>query len=164
MPKTYEPISTQTLGTASASVTFSSIPQTYTDLILISNFKGSVAGENLVLQYNSDTATNYSRTYLYGNGSSVQAGRSANANVNYLGQSDSAQFMNNITNMFNYSKTTTFKTNLSRTNDTAGLYASVGLSAGLWRSTAAISSIVIFPASGNFAINSTFTLYGIKAA
>ena len=70
---TYTPIATQTLGSSAASVTFSSIPGTYTDLMLISFAQGQASGgdNRLVLQFNGDTATNYSSTYLIGNGTTA---------------------------------------------------------------------------------------------
>jgi hypothetical protein len=67
---TYTPIATTTLGTAAASVTFSSISGSYTDLVLIIAGVQSVADVPYI-QFNSDTATNYSRTQLSGDGSSV---------------------------------------------------------------------------------------------
>ena len=59
---TYEPIATQTLASAAATITFSSIAATYTDLRLI--FAKPIGGSSLLLRFNSDTATNYSWTYL----------------------------------------------------------------------------------------------------
>lgn len=166
MPSTYTPIATTTLGSNVASYTFSSIPATYTDLVLIAFSKTTITGDNLFLEFNSDTAGNYSSTYLYGNGSSASSGRGSNQSGGLLvGTADSAQFITIITHIMNYSNTTTYKSALSRTNDTAGLYPAVGARAGLWRSTSAISNIKIFvPNSGNLTTNSTFTLYGIKAA
>jgi hypothetical protein len=73
---TYEAIATQTLGSAAASVTFSSIPSTYTDLVLVCNFETSsnaIAG--VYIQFNGDTSTNYSSTNLIGNGSTAESSR-----------------------------------------------------------------------------------------
>jgi hypothetical protein len=162
---TYSTIATTTLGSNVASYTFSSIPSTYTDLVLISFSKTTITGDNLFLEFNSDTGNNYSSTYLYGNGSSASSGRGSNQSTLLVGTADSAQFITIIANIMNYSNTTTFKSVLSRTNDTAGLYPAVGARAGLWRSTSAINSIKIYvPNGGNLATNSTFTLYGIAAA
>jgi hypothetical protein len=69
MAATYEPIETQTLGSAAASVTFSSITGSYTDLILVSSISTThTATTSLVIQLNGDTATNYSNTRLLGDG------------------------------------------------------------------------------------------------
>lgn len=163
MAKTYEPIATQTLGSAAATVTFSSISGAYTDLVLITQPK-SVSTTSLYLQLNGDTATNYSITVLYGDGTSAASLRRTSQNQIRLtnGNAIAANFnLNAITQFLNYSNTTTYKTALIRSND-----ASTGVDAtvSLWRSTAAITSIVIYCASGNLDTGSTFTLYGIKAA
>jgi hypothetical protein len=165
MPATYEPIATYTIPSAQSSYTFSSISQAYTDIVLVSNFKGVVTGDNFEMRFNSDSGSNYSRTYLYGNGSVAFSGRSSNYTGLLIGTSDNVQPITIIANIMNYTNTTTFKTVLSRTNDTAGLYPAVGAIVSMWRATpAAINSITLFASSGNIASGSTFTLYGIKAA
>ena len=63
MASTYEPIATTTLGSAASSITFSSIPATYTDLRLVLVHTPSASTGNAQMQFNSDTATNYSYTY-----------------------------------------------------------------------------------------------------
>ena len=69
MPATYEPIASLTLSSATGTVTFGSIPQTYRDLIMVINHSG--AGDNFYFQLNSDTGSNYSDTGVYGTGTSV---------------------------------------------------------------------------------------------
>jgi hypothetical protein len=160
MPSTYEPIATQTLGSAAASVTFSSIPSTYTDLVLITAGKFSANESSYKIQVNSDTGTNYSNTFLYGDGTSAASGRFTNGTFLLSGRSSTSEG-NGITQFQNYSNTTTYKTVLSRGNSTAITIAIVGL----WRSTAAISSMVITSeTASNLQTGSTFTLYGIKSA
>jgi hypothetical protein len=174
---TYTPIFTTTLGSAAASVTFSSIPSTYTDLVLVSFAQGQASGgdNRLQLQFNGDTATNYSSTYLVGNGSTASSARDTNRsqidNVTQLADSGSSSFSPFIHHIMNYANTTTYKTVLQRGNDagdTTTSYRQTGASAGLWRSTSAITSIVIKGGGGNsssgFSAGSTFTLYGIAAA
>jgi hypothetical protein len=165
MPQTYEPIATQTLGTAANTVTFSSISSTYTDLVLV--FNGGVASGtvNFTMRYNSDSATNYSNRDITGDGSAVTShGTSNTSNIlcNYYGYMTPDQNTNIIINIMNYSNATTYKTNLTRSNNAGnGTAATVGL----WRSTAAINSIQCIASGGiNFSASSTFTLYGIKAA
>jgi hypothetical protein len=162
MPSTYEPIATNTLGTAVGSVTFSSIPSTYTDIILIVSSSASVASY-ISLQYNGDTATNYSVTLLRGNGSAASSTRYASTNEIYVSVAsiNNTDINNTIVQFQNYSNTTTYKTNLSRANN-AGL--STDASVGMWRNTAAINAIKVLNTGANFAVGSTFTLYGIKAA
>lgn len=165
MASTYTPIATTTASGSSSSVTFSGISGSYTDLVLVINAKGA-SNSNLRLQFNSDTGSNYSRTALTGNGSSASSSRVSNfASIaidanGYLSTSDFSY--NSITNINNYSNSTTYKTTLTRANA-----ASTGTDAtvGLWRSTSAITAITIFTNdSGNYASGSTFTLYGVKAA
>ncbi len=161
MDKTYEPIATQTLGSAAASVTFSSIPQTYTDLVLIVSHDVTVDAVSGI-QFNNDTASNYSATYLWGNGTSALSGRESNVASAFAFYGTAASgFATSIIQIMNYSNTTTYKTFLGREADAA--VEALGV-VSLWRSTAAITSLVLLRRSGNFAVGSTFTLYGIKAA
>jgi len=163
MPKTYEPIQTQTVGTAVASVTFSSIPQTYTDLVLIVSAGLTSAGNDLRLRFNSDSGANYSRTILYGNGASALSARntgSDNIITASFGGLNSGSYA--TINVMNYSNTTTYKSTIQR----GGYAGSIdSATAGLWRNTAAITSIECgITAATTWVVGSTFTLYGIKAA
>jgi hypothetical protein len=160
---TYEPIATTTFGSTAASYTFTSIPSTYTDLIIIANVKSPTTG-NMFIQFNSDTATNYSRTVLAGNGSTVVSARNANiAKIycDYYGYFNTGFDNTKIIQIMNYSNTTNNKTCLIRSGAAAtGTDAIVGL----WRNTAAITSIRLDSDGSDFATGSIFTLYGIAAA
>jgi len=167
---TYEAIATQTLGSAAAIVTFSSIPQTYTDLVLVTSLKSSATptAYSPTMYFNGDaTKTNYSFTAIYGDGSSAVSFRWTTSTATQHGVMATAvsatNFNAGIINIQNYANTTTYKTVLTRTNDTANVvYATVGL----WLNTAAITSFSLYAADGNkdFTIGSTFSLYGIKSA
>jgi len=163
MAITYEPIATTTLASAAASYTFSSIPGTYTDLVLVATPLCSTAS-NFTFQFNGDTATNYSATGVAGNGSSAVSWRQISSTVPYLGNysyTDTTS-SSNIISIMNYSNSTTNKSFLCRASNSS--IAVEGI-VGLWRSTAAITSILVkFTGGANFNIGSTFTLYGIKAA
>jgi len=164
MPATYEPIESKTLGTAVASVTFSSIPQTYTDLVMIFSGSSASGGEDsIAIQFNGDTTTNYSATWMQGNGTSATSSRASSQTVIYGGLITSATITNSIWHVFNYTNTTTFKTVLARGNASATLTRQA---VGLWRKTPeAITSWLLKTDGGqNFAVGCTFTLYGIKAA
>ena len=163
MATTYEPIATTTLSSAAASYTFSSIPSTYTDLVLVINNLHTTNAIDGWFRLNGDTATNYSRTNLNGDGTSATSGRNTSVAYGY-GILVTNTFSTNILNFLNYSNTTTYKTILMRSNNTsASGYAATTVD--LWRATpAAINSIQIGAVSGNYDIGSTFTLYGIKAA
>ena len=163
MPSTYEPIATNTLGTAVSTVTFSSITGTYTDLVLVFQ-GGSSTDANIRMQVNGDTASNYSWTQLGGNGTSVASFRNSSDTswlmnrYAYLSNNLNANF---IFNFNNYSNTTTNKTVINRSNSAAN---GTDTTVGLWRSTTAITSITFSLSGGNYIVGSTFTLYGIKAA
>jgi hypothetical protein len=159
---TYVALATNTLSSATASVTFSSISGAYTDLVLITNVKATSGTPTIRMQFNSDTGSNYSTTLIYGDGSSAGSVRVTNeASTNSGGLAN--EFGNTIFNLNNYSNSTTYKTILTRYNF-IGSYSETGAKVSLWRNTAAITSILVFPASSTFASGSTFTLYGIAAA
>jgi hypothetical protein len=158
MAGTYTPIASITIGTAVSSITFSSIPQTYTDLIIIGQGVGSCPEP--FVRFNSDTSALYSWTRIYGDGTSVASDRSANDTSYYIttGSFTDGMF---VFQLNNYSNSTTFKTGLSRSSR-AGSHVSAIV--GLYRSTTAITSISLNGASGvNFTVGSTFNLYGIQA-
>lgn len=166
MTATYEPINTQTLGTATAAISFTSIPQTYTDLFLVCNLGMATIDSSALITFNDDTANNYSETWLYENGSpgSTRSSNRANIYMNANVGSSTAVETLTTTNIQNYSNTTTYKTTLGRANraSTAGSYEGVEAMVGLWRSTSAITKITITGQS-NLIVGSTFTLFGIKA-
>lgn len=169
MASTYEPIATTTLGSAVASYTFSSIPSTYTDLILVINGGLSAAGNGFLVQFNSDTATNYSNTGLYGDGSAVgswRASSAAQANLNNYAAANTSIECNVIAQFQNYANTTTYKTFISRANRaSASNFPGTEAIVGLWRSTSAINAIKVFGgSSSNLIIGTTLTLFGVKAA
>jgi hypothetical protein len=163
MPNTYESIATQTLSSTSA-VTFSSIPGTYTDLVLvISGLTASATDINI--RVNGDSGTNYSTTYLTGNGSSAASFRSTNQTkmtIMYYSATGTGSSPNvSLVQFMNYSNTTTNKTVLARSNNAnSGVDANVHL----YRSTSAITSMEISGQSGNFVSGTVMSLYGIKSA
>jgi len=156
---TYEAIATQTLGSAAASVTFSSIPSTYTDLVLVSNYQLTTGDNFMTIRFNSDTGSNYSFTNFYGEGTAPASDRTTNATAGRIGFYGSNQ-SNSIVNIMNYSNTTTNKTALSRDNTNTYVVTRVNL----WRNTSAINSITILTSSPNLTAGSTFSLYGIASA
>lgn len=165
MPLTYEPIATNTVsGSSTTSISFGSIPSTYTDLVVIIN-AGASTQTDLRLRFNSDTSTNYSITGLRGNGSAASSFRISNqgfADLNSFATVDTTIRTSTILNVMNYSNTSTFKTFLTRANNASG---GVDAFVTLYRSTSAISNIQIYINGGpTIAAGSTFTLYGIKAA
>ena len=163
MPSTYEPIATTTLGSAAASVSFSSIPATYTDLRLVVTGGTSVSGTYAWIRYNSDTASNYSTTRLDGDGSGAASATTTNAT--FIRNSTSLDSNPNlvITDIFSYAGST-LKTCLIDTAADQNGSGRVTRTVGLWRSTSAITSILFSANSGNLNAGTTATLYGIKNA
>ena len=161
---TYEPIATITLGSAQSSITFSSISGTYTDLILITSAKNdSSANSHITLRFNSDSGSNYSSTYMYGTGSGTGTSAcEASQTYGFIARHDGTEYAVGTTHIQNYSNTTIYKSVLSRGGN-AGTITQAFVT--LWRSTSAITSMVLYPTSAsNFASGSSFTLYGVSAA
>jgi len=124
----------------------------------------STTGSTNFAKVNSDSGSNYSYTLLNGNGTTARSARGSNQSVGLILTSAYGHGTSQITvtHFFNYANTTTYKTSLSRWND-----ASTGteLSVGLWRSTAAISTLTIVNNDVHtFQSGSTFDLYGILGA
>lgn len=162
---TYTLIASNTLSGGETSFTFSSIPSTYTDLILVfGSFQGTT-NYSFSLRFNGDTNTNYSYTVLEGNGTSASSSRSSNVagwyNGAVIGFPDSKS--NAIFHIMDYANTTTYKTGIGRYNYLGTGLPGAGTSVGLWRNTSAINSITVFLASGSFTAGGTAKLYGIEA-
>jgi len=161
----YESIASFTLGSATSTVAFSSIPSTFTHLQIRVLASTSVADRYFKMQYNSDTASNYNYHYLTGNGSSAGAGAVASASwvTAGFGPNSTTFFGTSVIDILDYKDTNKFKTNRNLEGaDMNGAGGYVGISSGCWRSTSAISSITLSPSSGNFNANSVFELYGIR--
>jgi hypothetical protein len=167
---TYKLIATNTVGSGGASsITFSSIPATYTDLVLKTserfNSSGTVNGK---LTFNG-TSTGYSERLLYVSGSTpTSASQSTTsfawATVVYGTDAPNDTFNNSEIYIPNYA-TANYKTiltdSVAEKNDTP---ANIWLDCGLWSNTAAINSLTMTISSGSYVQYSTFTLYGISNA
>lgn len=169
MPETYEPIASMTLSATTSIPVFTSIPQTFTDLVLVASGQAAVTGDDFAVMYfNNDGASNYNVTQLYTtNGTSAASSRSGSTTGIFsipLNAASSGTYGIASVHIMNYSNTTTFKSVISR-DDTLRSGLNTGIGAGLWRSTAAITSIYLRTINGyGWAAGSTLTLYGIKAA
>jgi len=165
MPATYEPIATTTLGSAAATITFSSIPATYTDLriSLVGSLSGG--GNYANLRFNSDSSSLYSTTILWGTGASANSARAVNDNVIFYqwnATSSSSDLVFHDINIFSYAGST-FKTALFALSQDANGSGNVERNVGMWRSTAAITAVNLI-SSSTWNIGTTATLYGIKNA
>lgn len=155
-------LATTTLSSAASTITFSSIAASYTDLRLV--ITGTLsAGNGVRVQFNSDTATNYSYTELLGNGTSAASDRANNQTYIDLAQGwywNSTQPNFTTLDIFSYAGST-FKTALITTSIDWNGSGAVIREVGLWRSTAAISTITFSTSGGDFAAGTTATIYGI---
>lgn len=162
----YESIATTTVGAGgSSSISFSSIPSTYTHLQIrgIQKFTGS--GEAR-LRMNSDTGTNYSQHILYGDGASAAAsGTGTQSDINWtMGASSTSQFTAFVIDILDYRNANKNKTVRALSGVDQNGSGSVYLSSGAWLNTAAVTSIELRTTANNFAQYSHFALYGIKSA
>lgn len=167
MAATYEPIATTTLSAKANSLTFSSIPSTYTDLVIVAQWSyidGGAGQDQLFYRFNGDSGTNYSATGLFGTGSTAGSARFSNftsfAVHNGTGASSVDGIFIHKSHIQSYANTNVYKTAIT---ETAASQFRVYRNAQLWRSTSAISSITFF-LTYNIAAGSTFSLFGLKAA
>jgi hypothetical protein len=164
MPTTYEKIQSTTLGSAQSSITLSSIPATYTDLrIVLANAFTSYALDTVKIQFNSDTATNYSATQLMGDGASASSSRQSSVSSGLLGRAgyQSTRPSMIIADVFSYAGST-YKTYLSDSAADQNGSGEVLRHVGLWRSTSAITSVTLMNVT--FQAGAIVTIYGILKA
>ena len=161
----------RTAGTgSSASVTFSSIPSTYTHLqirIMARDNRASNFHSNINMTFNSDTAANYAQHYLLGNGSTASAAGYTNQTeafaIRCTGASAPANtFGVGVIDILDYANTNKFKTVRSLNGNDQNGVGEIYLYSDLWRSTSAITSIVLNPVTTPIQQYSTFALYGMK--
>lgn len=161
---TYEPLSTTTISGTASTVTFSSIPSTYTDLVLVVEGQNNAGGDsNLWIRLNSDTGANYSVTYFQGTGSSVSSSAFTRADsfANVGKMSTSTRSINTL-HFMNYSSSSSAKSFLCRFSNASVV---TGFSTAWWNSSSAITTIQVGNGNAeNFVSSTTFTLYGIAAA
>ena len=163
MTVTYDSIATTTLGSAAASITFSSIPGTFTDLRLVCVF--TTADILPSFRFNSDTGSNYSTTQLYGNGTSAVSGRNTSATSLYNDTGTSSATVPGLIELdvFSYAGSTNKSSLIAVSTDKNGSGSTLR-SVGLWRNTSAITSIIVRDFFGaNLGAGTTATLYGIKS-
>jgi hypothetical protein len=166
----FESIATTTLGSSTSTVTFSSIPATYKHLQIRYMARTDRANnEDIVLvRFNSDTGSNYSRHFLYGDGASVGAGGAASQTYILTdgctgASATSGIFGVGLVDVVDYADTNKFKTLRGLTAYDRNGGGLIVINSGNWRSTSAITSITITSFnSANFVQYSHFALYGVK--
>jgi hypothetical protein len=156
MSQDYIPLATVTLASSASSVTFSSIPGTYRDLVLVANGTITSGADDMRIYYNADTNNaNYSSVEMNGNGSTTASSTFLTAGAF---STDRAVV---IVQIMDYSATDKHKTLLSRANRASA--GSVGAIVNRWANTAAVTSVQARIVSVSFAAGTTLALYGIVA-
>jgi hypothetical protein len=180
MANTYKLIASSTVGSGgAANIQFTSIPSTYTDLLVKVSARTDASGQirdYFLVRFNSSTS-GYSRRWLYGfDSSSTGSGSATSESYGFAGttngpDSTASTFGNAEIYIPNYTSTSinkSYSVDAVTENNSSSTWM-VNMTAGLWSNTAAITSITLFPAggnvsspSGNFVQYSTAYLYGIK--
>ena len=169
LPSTMTPIATTTLASNTTEISFTNIPNIYTDLVLVLNGgKKDNVTNTINVRVNSDSGTNYSTTRLYSGSGTVYSDRfSSNSNMYTQTIVHNAKDSTALFHFLNYSNTTTFKTMLNRMASASIVDGGAATSVSLWRSTSAITSIQLqldFGSTNQFLSGTSATLYGVKAA
>jgi len=157
---TYTLIASTTVSSAAPSVTFNNIPNTYKDLVIVTNTFSSTSGSTLALRFNSDSGTNYQRVFMYGDGSATPVsgvGTESALNIADISTSDLRPIVGQI---IDYGSTDKYTMILSN------WYASSSLvvkQIGRWVNTNVITSVQVFYNSGNITVGSVISLYGVAA-
>lgn len=158
------------LGSAAANITFSSIPQTYTDLLIkfsIRSNRTPNTEDSVLVRFNGVT-TGYTTRALFAAGSVFTATDTASTGITRIFAATAAQtsstFSNSEVYIPNYTSATAKSVSGDSANETNGTDAWKSIAAGLWDNTAAISTIALIPNVGTqFEAGSSATLFGIKS-
>ena len=170
MATTYTLINSNVLSSSTATVSFTSIPATYTDLVLRVSARDSadtpVAA--LVLRFNSDSSTNYSQTFLDGSGSAASSSNTSSSTADARVMIEPSTYTASTFGSFeiyipNYLVSANKPYSYFGVTENNATASYIRANAALWRNTAAITSIVM-TAPNNFVSGSSFYLYGISNA
>jgi hypothetical protein len=165
MANTMKALSTVTLGASAASISFTSIPATYTDLILKLSVRDNRAGgiDGSYMYFNSDTTSgNYLGRRIIGTGTSVSSSNTLTSLLVNATDSTSNTFSNNEVYIPNYASANTKSFSIDNAQENNDTTAYEALYAGLWNSTSPITSITLTPELGTLFLQyTTATLYGV---
>lgn len=165
MPDTFIKIASVTVGSGGASsIDFTSIPSTYTDLVVLTSFRCTTTASNGATVKFNGSSSSYSEIYLVGTGSGTLTGTQTIISQRMV---DSASTSNTFTNTSlyipNYAGSSNKSTSTDSVAENNSSSALMNLNAGLWSNTSAINQVSFTPTSGgNFAQYSTAVLYGIS--
>jgi hypothetical protein len=155
-------IETKTLGSGASQIEFTSIPQTFTDLVLLTSLNGT--SDNVVIRLNGST-TGYTFRNLMNETGTVRSYTQAAYSLNgHQGGNTAATPIpsNDMTYIPNYSGSTNKSLSTDFANEINSASQYMGIVAGLWSNTAAITSITVLTIGGsNLGVGATVSLYGI---
>lgn len=164
-PGNFESIATVSVSSATGSITFSSIPQTYNHLQIRAYYLNSLNLYSVKIQFNSDTASNYNEFQITGTGAAVSAAASTSTGgLIGIGAINTASYTGSmVCDILDYTNTNKLKTVRSVSGADGNGSGQVKICGPLWRSTSAITSITVYNDGSNFNQYSHFGLYGINS-
>lgn len=169
----YVSLATSTVGSGgSSSITFSSIPTTYTHLQIrsIGRIDQANTDDNVYFRFNGDSGANYAGHYFFGTGANPAVGAAATGQTQGVacrttgGSSGANMFGIGVCDILDYRNTNKNKTVRVLTGHDQNGSGLTFLMSTLWQNTSAVTSITLFTLAGNFTQYSQFALYGIKGA
>jgi len=162
----YDSIATTTLSSAAASISFSSIPQTYKHLQIRCFYKTSSTGANMKISYNSGAITLVNSHYLTGDGATASAGRDTGGPIISLQAGNAANtYYAQVIDLFDYTSTNKNQTLRTLGGGDFNGSGTIFLISGLSTSTTAISQITLsLNTAHDYSQYSSFALYGVKGA
>lgn len=155
---TYVALNRTITASSATTVTWSSIPSGYTDLVIVASCRAVSPGSATLLRFNGDTGSNYGRIRYLGTGSGNSTVAVPNESRIAI-DAPNTDWSNFIASIHNYSNTTVHKTVMNRGNSNGFISAQ----AATWRNTSAVTSITLTIDSGSFVDGSIFSLYGIRS-
>jgi hypothetical protein len=168
MANTFENISTITVGSGgAATIDFTGIPATYTDLKLVYSLRNASNNTTLQVTFNNDgTRANYSYKQFYGNGTSVADDGQSDIFWGQINPSSytADTFSNGELYVLGYLLANRKTVNVDAVLENNATAAAVSLLIGQWTGTAAINQITLSCYIGSFAQHSSASLYGIKSS
>jgi hypothetical protein len=171
MPNTLIPIQTYTLTSSASSITFSNIPQNYTDLKIVVSARNASSNPgyqrlSMLIQLNGSTSTFTSK--FLSSSSPPSSFSFSNGTIGWIPASDAAAntFSNTEINILNYTSSNNksyYVDNAQTNNATTYNHFNISLVSGLWSTVSAITSVgFTFESGSNIVSGSTFTLYGVS--
>lgn len=163
----YESIATVNGNGSTATITFNSIPSTYSHLQVRVMARVAAGGEDLSVRFNGDTGANYTRHRLTGSGTAAAAAGNASVNqITTLGSAGMPTTANiyavSIIDVLDYANTNKYKTARMLSGQDSNGSGGIDFTSGVWMNTAAINSLTIFSNTSNYPTAASFALYGIK--